>query len=65
MQLLIVAGNNDMPLDYLIPSARPKWTAFLFALWERALPTDAATKAVSVSIHFKLHIPYTMKYNET
>lgn len=44
MQLLIVSGNNDMPLDYLIPSARPKWTAFLFALWERALPSDSATK---------------------
>lgn len=44
MQLLLVAGNNDMPADYLVPSARPDWTAFLFDLWAPALPRDAAVQ---------------------
>ena len=41
MQLLLVAGNNDMPIDYIIPKENSDWIYFLWDLWGKALPPEA------------------------
>ncbi|OEH73957.1 acid sphingomyelinase-like phosphodiesterase related protein [Cyclospora cayetanensis] len=56
-QLLLVPGNNDMSADYLVPSARPEWTTFLYELWKPALPADPETKETFMrGLYYKTHL---------
>lgn len=47
LQLLLVVGNNDFPVDGIVPPARSEWSQFLWDLWKDALPKDAETQEVS------------------